>query len=138
MMKTNKILALISAILSALYNMLYPHYLIFGLLIITNIADYVTAIIGAFERNEPITVTKSIRGIAKKINHLFYVLIALIIDILINNYFNTDNHFTFISSSVILWLVLHEIISITNNISNFNNTDVPPFILKFLERFKNE
>lgn len=135
-MSENKLIALISIIGSALYNVLYPHYLIFGLLIVVNIVDYVTAIIGAFERNEPITVKQSIKGIAKKLNHMFYVLIALIIDIVINQYFKTDNRFAFISSGVIIWLMLHELISITINISNFNNDDIPPLIRDFLERLK--
>lgn len=135
-MNENKLIALISIIGSTLYNMLYPHYLIFGLLIVCNIIDYVTAIIGAFERNEPITVKQSIKGIAKKLNHLFYVLVSLIIDIVINQYFKTDTSFTFISSSVIIWLMLHELISITINISNFNNEDIPPLIRDFLERLK--
>ena len=134
----NKAILLVSVVLSAIYNMLYPHYLIFGVLIIVNITDYVTAIIGAFERKEQISIDKSIRGIAKKINSLFFVLIALIIDIIINNYFNTNNTFTFISSSVILWLIMHELLSIINNISNYNIENVPPFILEFLERFKND
>ena len=106
-MSENKLIALISIIGSALYNVLYPHYLIFGLLIVVNIVDYVTAIIGAFERNEPITVKQSIKGIAKKLNHMFYVLIALIIDIVINQYFKTDNSFTFISTGVIILLMLN-------------------------------
>lgn len=135
-MTENKLIALISIIGSALYNILYPHYLIFGLLIVCNIVDYVTAIIGAFERNEPITVKQSIKGIAKKLNHLFYVLVSLIIDIVINQYFKTDTSFTFISSGVIIWLMLHELISITVNISNFNNEDIPPLIKDFLERLK--
>lgn len=136
-MNENKLIALCSIIGSALYNALYPHYLIFGLLIVCNIIDYVTAIIGAFERNEPITVKQSIKGIAKKLNHLFYVLVSLIIDIVINRYFKTDTSFTFISSGVIIWLMFHELISITINISNFNNEDIPPLIKNFLERFKN-
>ena len=134
----NKAILLVSVVLSAIYNMLYPHYLIFGVLIVVNITDYITAIIGAFERKEQISIDKSIRGIAKKINSLFFVLIALIIDIIINNYFNTNNTFTFISSSVILWLIIHELLSIINNISNYNIENVPPFILDFLERFKND
>ena len=138
MMEQNKIILLISVVASALYNMLYPHYLLFGLLIIVNVVDYLTALIGAFERKEQISIDKSIRGIAKKINSLFFVLIALVIDIIINNYFKTDNTFTFISSTVILWLVMHELLSIINNISNYNTENVPPVILKFLERFKND
>ena len=135
-MNENKLIVLISIIGSALYNVLYPHYLIFGLLIVCNIVDYVTAIIGAFERNEPITVKQSIKGIAKKLNHLFYVLVSLIIDIVINQYLKTDTSFTFIRSGVIIWLMLHELISITVNISNFNNEDIPPLIKDFLERLK--
>lgn len=137
-MEQNKLMILISVVLSALYNMLYPHYLLFGLLIVVNITDYITALIGAFERKEQISIDKSIRGIARKINALFFVLIALIIDVIINNYFQTNNTFTFISSTVILWLVMHELLSIINNISNYNTDNVPPMILKFLERFKND
>ena len=133
----NKVLKYISVVLSVFYNLLFPHKIIFGILIVANIVDYITAILGAFSRSEKIDLNKSIKGIAKKINLLILVSVSLIVDALINQYFGTENY-SFITGSVIIWLTMHEILSILENISKNDNIKIPKILLDMVERLRNE
>lgn len=133
----NKFLKYISVIMSVFYNLLFPHRIIFGILIIANIVDYITAILGAFSRGEKIDLNISIKGIVKKINLLILVCVSLMIDALINYYFGTENY-TFITASVIIWLTMHEILSILENIGRNNDIKIPKILLDMVERLKHE
>jgi toxin secretion/phage lysis holin len=104
---------------------------------VANIVDYITAILGAFSRGEKIDINKSIKGIVKKINLLILVCVSLMIDALINHYFGTENY-TFITASVIIWLTMHEILSILENIGRNNDIKIPKILLDMVERLKNE
>lgn len=133
----NKFFKYISVILSVFYNLLFPHRVIFGILIVANIIDYITAILGVISRGEKIDLNISIKGIIKKINLLILVCVSLMIDALINYYFGTENY-TFITASVIIWLTLHEIISIIQNIKRNSDIEIPRILLDMIERLKNE
>lgn len=133
----NKVSKYISIIASVFYNLLFPHRIIFGILIVANIIDYITAILGVISRGEKIDLNISIKGIIKKINLLILVCVSLMIDALINYYFGTENY-TFITASVIIWLTLHEIISIIQNIKRNSNIEIPRILLDMIERLKNE
>lgn len=133
----NKFFKYISIILSVFYNLLFPHRVIFGILIVANIIDYITAILGVISRGEKIDLNISIKGIIKKINLLILVCVSLMIDALINYYFGTENY-TFITASVIIWLTLHEIISIIQNIKRNSDIEIPRILLDMIERLKNE
>lgn len=133
----NKFFKYISVILSVFYNLLFPHRVIFGILIVANIIDYITAILSVISRGEKIDLNISIKGIIKKINLLILVCVSLMIDALINYYFGTENY-TFITASVIIWLTLHEIISIIQNIKRNSDIEIPRILLDMIERLKNE
>lgn len=133
----NKVSKYISIIASVFYNLLFPHRVIFGILIVANIIDYITAILGVISRGEKIDLNISIKGIIKKINLLILVCVSLMIDALINYYFGTENY-TFITASVIIWLTLHEIISIIQNIKRNSDIEIPRILLDMIERLKNE
>lgn len=133
----NKFFKYISVLLSVFYNLLFPHRIIFGILIVANIVDYITAILGVISRGEKIDLNISIKGIIKKINLLILVCVSLMIDALINYYFGTENY-TFITASVIIWLTLHEIISIIQNIKRNSDIEIPKILLDMIERLKNE
>lgn len=134
----NKVSKYISIIASVFYNLLFPHRVIFGILIVANIIDYITAILGVISRGEKIDLNISIKGIIKKINLLILVCVSLMIDALINYYFGTENNYTFITASVIIWLTLHEIISIIQNIKRNSDIEIPRILLDMIERLKNE
>ena len=131
----NKVSKYISIIASVFYNLLFPHRVIFGILIVANIIDYITAILGVISRGEKIDLNISIKGIIKKINLLILVCVSLMIDALINYYFGTENY-TFITASVIIWLTLHEIISIIQNIKRNIDIEIPRILLDMIERLK--
>lgn len=131
----NKFFKYISVLLSVFYNLLFPHRIIFGILIVSNIVDYITAILGVISRGEKIDLNISIKGIIKKINLLILVCVSLMIDALINYYFGTENY-TFITASVIIWLTLHEIISIIQNIKRNSDIEIPRILLDMIERLK--
>lgn len=131
----NKVSKYISIIASVFYNLLFPHRVIFGILIVANIIDYITAISGVISRGEKIDLNISIKGIIKKINLLILVCVSLMIDALINYYFGTENY-TFITASVIIWLTLHEIISIIQNIKRNSDIEIPRILLDMIERLK--
>lgn len=133
----NKFLKYFSVIISVFYNLLVPHRIIFGILIVANIVDYITAILGAFSRGEKIDLNISIKGIVKKINLLILVCVSLMIDALINYYFGIENY-TFITASVIIWLTMHEILSILENIGRNNDIKIPKILLDMVERLKHE
>ena len=131
----NKVSKCISIIASVFYNLLFPHRVIFGILIVANIIDYITAILGVISRGEKIDLNISIKGIIKKINLLTLVCVSLMIDALINYYFGTENY-TFITASVIIWLTQHEIISIIQNIKRNSDVEIPRILLDMIERLK--
>lgn len=133
----NKVSKYISIIASVFYNLLVPHRVIFGILIVANIIDYITAILGVISRGEKIDLNISIKGIINKINLLILVCVSLMIDALINYYFGIENY-TFITASVIIWLTLHEIISIIQNIKRNSDIEIPRILLDMIERLKNE
>lgn len=123
---------------STYLSILYPSSIVFGVLIVVNIVDYITGILRAVSVHERISIEIASSGIAKKINKLFFVIVALSADILINYNFSPDKTMTPISTAVITWLVINELISICSNISNNNSLEIPPMILSFLNKFKEE
>lgn len=123
---------------STYLSILYPSSIVFGVLIVVNIVDYITGILRAVSAHERISIEIASSGIAKKINKLFFVIVALSADILINYNFSPDKTMSPISTAVITWLVINELISICSNISNNNSLEIPPMILSFLNKFKEE
>lgn len=124
--------------LSTYLAILRPSYTIFGVLIIINICDYLTGITSAISRKEKITIEKAFNGMVVKFNKLFYVMVALTADILINHNFTPEKAIAPTSAAVITWLIINEMVSIISNISNNEKLNIPPALLNFLENFKGE
>lgn len=131
-----KVSKFIITIATAYYLVLNPSYMIFGALIVVNILDYVTGIMRAISASEIITAKKAFSGIINKLNKLIYVLVAMTVDILITYNFVPDSTITVVTSPVIMWLIINELISICCNISNNDSLSIPPAITTFLEKFK--
>lgn len=123
---------------STYVSILYPSSIIFGVLIVVNIVDYITGILRAVSIQEKISPSIAMSGIANKLNKLFYVIVALSSDILITYALGQEQGITPISTAVITWLVINELISICGNISNNNSLEIPPMILSFLNKFKED
>lgn len=121
---------------STYMSLLHPSEIIFGVLIIVNIVDYVTGILGAVSKGEKISIEKSFKGIVKKLNKLFFILVSLSIDVLITHNFSPDKPVSPVSAAVITWLVINELVSICFNIANGADSNIPPAIKQFLEKFK--
>lgn len=125
-----------STILGTTYLMvLYPSWMIFGVLIISNIVDYITGILNSVSHGNKIDMRIAFKGIVKKINRLFYVIVALSVDILVNYNFDTETTISPVSTAVITWLVINEMVSIVSNISNNESLDIPPAIADFLKKY---
>lgn len=133
-----KISKFIVTIATAYYLILNPSYMIFGVLIVANILDYVTGIMRAISAGEKVTAQKAFNGIMSKLNKMIYVIVAMSADILITYNFVTDTTVTVVTSPVIMWLIINELVSICCNISNNEKINVPPMITTFLEKFKSQ
>lgn len=130
-----KVIKFMAAIGAAYLNVLRPSYVMFGVLILINFGDYVTGILKALSNEEKITVARAYQGIAIKLNRLFFVLVALSIDIMIDQYFKLETAITPVSAAVIAWLCLNELLSICSNISNNGKVKIPPVIQEFLDKY---
>lgn len=119
-------------------TVLRPSAIIFGLLIVINFVDYITGILKSISNGEKVCPSRAITGIVKKLNKLFYVIVALSADILISHTFASGTIITPISGAVIAWLCINELVSICSNISNNSSIDVPPQIVDFLNKFKDK
>lgn len=125
-------------IVSSYLLILKPSCLIFLVLIVVNITDYITGILNSIQNGSNFSPIKSIKGIIKKLNILFFVIVAITIDILISHQFKIVNGSSLTTTPVILWLIMNEILSICSNISNNSNIIVPPMLEKILLKFKEE
>lgn len=111
------------------------------LMILANITDYATGIMASDSRGEEISSYKSIKGIKKKVGMWVLVLIAWMLDIIINYSIATCGlqldiaavaNFQWpcaIACVMAVWVVVNEIISITENIRAMG-TNVPGFVDK--------
>jgi len=131
-----KILKYSTVLASAYYAVLYPSHVVFGVLIIVNVIDYITGILKAVSYGEAISPHLAFSGFVKKVNKLFYVMVALSVDILITYNFTPDKAVSPVSTAVITWMVINELVSICSNISNNDALDIPPAIMNFLGKFK--
>jgi toxin secretion/phage lysis holin len=133
-----KLIKFCAVIFGIYYSILHASYIIFGVLIIMNIVDELTALLAESSMGNPISADIAFKGTIKKINRLFYIIVALSVDILITYQFSPENTITPVSGAVITWLAINEMISIISNISRNDKLNVPPMLVKFLEKFKGE
>ena len=115
----DKIKLFISAVCSAFFSFFGLLAIPILLLVGCNIIDWTTGLMAAYCRNEKVTSKKSLSGIAKKIVMYILVFVGFVIDMLIGYVTqNTSivlNLPNIVSCCICVWLVLNELISITEN-----------------------
>ena len=114
-----------------------PFYILVG----CNIVDYITGIIASVYRGEKVSSNVGYRGIAKKICMWLLVAVGYVLDYLIITFgSNIGINLEFkclIAVAVVLWLLVNELISILENISDIG-TPLPPFLLKVTQLLKSK
>ncbi len=136
----DKLKYLMITTLSALMNWLgilaVPVFLMVG----CNLIDYATGLCAAkYRPKEEINSYKSIRGIAKKVCMWLLVVVGAFVDILIQyavSCTNADIDIPFIvATTVAVWLVVNEIISILENMIDIG-VAMPPFLMPVVKYIK--
>ncbi len=102
-------------------------------------ADYITGMISAYVRKE-LSSKLGTLGIIKKLSYMFAVVVGIIVDYvcssaLINVGFDGTPVY-FFGILVTVWLLLNELISILENLSEIG-VPLPAFLTKIVERLKN-
>ena len=107
------------------------------ILLICMIGDYITGLINAGIKGT-ISRVKGLKGIIKKMLYMVAVCVGMCIDWLLL-YLTTKFSITipgtaFFGSLVAIWLIINELTSILENISNY--VPLPSFLSKILEKVK--
>lgn len=101
------------------------------LLVLSNIVDYVTALIAVKMQGKQWDSNTGIKGIFKKVLMWLLVVVGAIFDELViyaSNVVGIKPPFTFLIASVVaIWLVCNELISILENIKTCG-VKLPPFL----------
>lgn len=104
-----------------------------------NIIDYITGLIAASSRNQPIESKKGFHGIAKKVCMYLLIIVGAMIDALISYAVATaglDIKIKFVVAIVVaVWLVANEIISILENMIDIG-IQMPGFLLPLVKKIK--
>lgn len=137
-MKDNALKALVSAIMAAAGA--YFHELMFPVLILAAVMllDYVSGMTRAWASKE-LSSRIGVLGIIKKLLYLFAVVVAVVVDWVIQTAaakagINVGGVYLF-GLLVTIWLILNECISILENISELG-VPIPVFLQKMIERLK--
>ncbi|MBQ2803961.1 MAG: phage holin family protein [Lachnospiraceae bacterium] len=129
------VIAVTSALMSWLGILAVPVFILVG----CNVIDYITGLLAASYRTEPINSYKGIRGIIKKVCMWLLVLIGAWIDILINYAIECAGiglTIPFVVATIVaVWLVVNEIISILENMIDIG-VDMPPFLMPVAKYIK--
>jgi toxin secretion/phage lysis holin len=137
----NKIKTLFTAVLSVMAGWLGILAIPVFLLVLCNIADYVTGLVASKYRGQAISSYKGFRGIAKKICMWLLVGIGAIIDWLIiyaGEAAGVTLPFTFLIACIVaIWLICNEIISILENMVDIG-VDLPPFLAPLVKNIKRQ
>ena len=121
----------ITALLSALFSWLGLIAVPFLLLVVLQIIDYATGLCAAKYRSEKISSYKSFRGIVKKVCMWLLVVVGGVLDWIItyaaeNAGINLGAPFV-VACVVCVWLMVNEIISILENMTDIG-VQFPPHI----------
>ena len=138
-LKVKKVQIMITAVVSTLMSWLgilaIPVFLLVG----CNVIDYITGLLAAPYRTEPVSSYKGIRGIVKKVCMWLLVIVGAWLDSLINYAAECAGlpiSLPFIVAIVVaVWLTLNEIISILENIIDIG-VPLPPFLLPIVKHIK--
>lgn len=131
------VIAVMSALMSWLGILAVPVLLLVG----CNIIDYATGLCAVKYRNDSISSYKSIRGITKKVCMWLLVVVGAFIDALIQYAVECAGiglTVPFVVATVVaVWLVVNEIISILENMSDIG-VNMPPFLLPLMKYIKKQ
>lgn len=131
------VIAVMSALMSWLGILAVPVLLLVG----CNIIDYATGLCAVRYRNDSISSYKSIRGITKKVCMWLLVVVGAFIDVLIQYAVECAGiglTVPFVVATVVaVWLVVNEIISILENMSDIG-VNMPPFLLPLMKYIKKQ
>ena len=109
------------------------------ILVACNVIDYVTGITSACVRKEQVSSYKGILGIAKKVFMYLLIVVGVFIDLMLQYMFKNLNipiSLPFIVGCIVAcWLVLNEMLSILENLSEIG-VPMPPFLMPLVERIK--
>lgn len=109
-----------------------------GVLVIAMLADYITGIAQAFFAGELCSKT-GIFGILKKLCYMFAVACGIIIDYICTEALTSiglgDGAMTFFGTLVIVWLILNEVVSILENLTEIG-VPLPAFLGKIADKLK--
>lgn len=109
------------------------------ILVACNLIDYATGITAACVQKEEVSSYKSIVGIAKKVFMYLLITIGVFIDLMLQYMFNSLNipiSLPFVVGCIVAcWLVLNEMLSILENMSDIG-VPMPPFLMPLVERIK--
>lgn len=131
------VIAVVSALMSWMGILAVPVFLLVG----CNIIDYATGLCAVKYRNDSISSYKSIRGITKKVCMWLLVVVGAFIDVLIQYAVECAGiglTVPFVVATVVaVWLVVNEIISILENMSDIG-VNMPPFLLPLMKYIKKQ
>ena len=129
------IVSFFAVISSWLGTLAIPVYI----LVACNIIDYATGITAACVRKEEVSSYKSITGIAKKVFMYLLIVIGVFVDLMLQYMFNNLGipvSLPFVVGCLVAcWLVLNEMLSILENMSDIG-VPMPPFLMPLVERIK--
>lgn len=130
---------IISAVVGAFFSFFGILAVPLALLIPCNLIDYFTGMTASKQRGEKITSAKSIDGIYKKVSMYILIFVGFGIDCMIS-YVTTTLHIEMkfpllFAAMVASWLVINELISITENCEVIGVT-IPVLgpVLKFIKK----
>lgn len=131
------VIAVVSALMNCLGIVAVPVFLLVG----CNIIDYATGLCAVKYRNDSISSYKSIRGITKKVCMWLLVVVGGFIDVLIQYAVECAGiglTVPFVVATIVaVWLVVNEIISILENMSDIG-VNMPPFLLPLMKYIKKQ
>lgn len=137
----NKIKALITAFLSAIAGWLGILAIPVLVLVLCNVIDYITGLVAAKYRNEPVNSYKGFRGIAKKVCMWLLIVIGAMADWLIiyaGQTIGITIPVSFLIACVVaVWLIVNEFISILENIKDIG-APIPPFLMPIMKNVKKQ
>lgn len=138
MKKMNKVNYLLSTAIGAFFSFFGVLAIPLLLLVPCNLIDYFTGMAASKVRGEKISSSKSIEGIVKKVTMYVLIFVGFGIDCMISYVTDTlriDMVFPLLFSAIIAsWLVINELISITENCEVIGHT-VPILgpVLRFIK-----
>ncbi|HHV32263.1 MAG TPA: phage holin family protein [Clostridiales bacterium] len=134
--KVKAVFIAIFTVLSAWFGILAVPVIV---LVLFNIADYITGILAAKYRNQAISSYRGFRGIAKKICMWLLVGVGAAIDWLLTysaEQAGINFHFGYVVACfVAVWLICNEIISILENVNDIG-APMPAFLMQIVKNLK--